>query len=98
LTALLPVLESESLVATASAWRRFFVAAFDAIRDHDPKLITEDLFSMEAYFRVMVAREDGVLPAWEGLRILRQKQEFLSGNDMNTTELESPRFLGVFKG
>jgi hypothetical protein len=71
---LLNVLESETSLATASAWRRFFVTAFNAIREDDPKLVTEDLFAVEAYFRVLVAREEGTLPAWEGLRVVRQKR------------------------
>jgi hypothetical protein len=57
-----------------SAYRRFFVACYDAVREHDPKLITGDILRLERLMRVWVAREDGELPAWEGLRVVRERR------------------------
>ena len=74
LLSLLDILRSETLPASVRAWRRFFVTLFDSIREHDPTVMGKtQLKYVECIYRVLVARETGQLPAWEGLRIVRMK-------------------------
>lgn len=60
--------------SVVSAYRRFWVACFDAIREHDPKLITKEIAPVERLMRILVAREDGELPACEGIRVVRERR------------------------
>ena len=59
---------------TANAYRRFWVACFDAIRGDHPESITPELASFERLMWVLAARADGELPAWEGLRVVRERR------------------------
>ncbi len=62
-----------TLTTVVDSYRRFWVACFDAIRQQDPKLITPEIAGFERLMRVLVARADGELPAWEGLRVVRER-------------------------
>ena len=63
-----------TLTTEVNAYRRFWVACFDVIREHDPRLITPQMAAFERSMRVLVARADGELPAWEGLRVVRERR------------------------
>ncbi len=63
-----------TLTTVVNAYRRFWVACFDAIREHDHRLITPAIAPFERLMRVLVARADGELPAWEGLRVVRERR------------------------
>jgi hypothetical protein len=62
------------LTTVVNAHRRFFVACFDAIREHDASLIIPKFAEIERLMHVLVAREDGELPAWEGLKVVRERR------------------------
>jgi hypothetical protein len=58
-----------------SAFQQFWAACFDAIREHDPKLITPDMAVLESAIRLIIARSEGKAPAWEGLRVVRERRK-----------------------
>jgi hypothetical protein len=68
------ILDARTLLDRRSAWRKFFVATFDSIREYDVKLITNELHQIEWYLRLLVERETGKCSAWEGLLVARQRR------------------------
>lgn len=54
--------------------RRLFVACLDVIREHSPNLITPDLQQLEELIRLLIDREEGKTPAWEGIRVIRERR------------------------
>ena len=70
-----PPWEPDATYATwITAYRRFWMACFDAIREHDSSLITPNFERFALLMRVLVAREDGELPAWEGICVVRERR------------------------
>ena len=72
----MPVFEQDANTFTVrSAFRRFWISCFDAVREHDPKLISADMAALESGLHLIVAREEGKAPAWEGLRVFRVRRK-----------------------
>ena len=75
LTPLLTLWEPNvTLTIEVDAYRRFWVACFDVLRMYAPRSITREIARVERSMRVLVARADGELPAWEGLRVVRERR------------------------
>ena len=50
------------------------VGILDMIRKHDPKLITANLKQVEDLMRLLIDREEGKAPVWEGIRVIRERR------------------------
>lgn len=55
-------------------YRRFLVACFEMIRQLDTRLITSELQPLEDLVRLLIDREEGKAPAWEGIRVIRERR------------------------
>ncbi|MEZ5388085.1 MAG: hypothetical protein R3F13_21470 [Prosthecobacter sp.] len=58
-----------------TSFRRFWLACFDAFYRHNVRLMTPQLLAIDSALRILIAREEGLVHAWEGLRIVRERRK-----------------------
>lgn len=74
---LLPLVEVTASDATldtqARGFRRFFLACVDAVREADAGRVARIVSRVEDVLRLLDAREAGMVPRWEGIRVVRTR-------------------------
>lgn len=55
-------------------FRRFLLTCFGIIREHNPNGITADYKKLEDLIQLLIDREEGKEPAWEGIRVIRERR------------------------